>query len=231
MKKLRFTLIELLVVIAIIAILAAMLLPALSKARGKARQISCASNLKQLGLAMNMYLGDNDDTFPFWHWGTHRNLPLAQQPAIWFSAIYPYVGDANSYICPVRSDADLRNYGGYFSNQIYPGCKIKPCYGINESIHNGDNNTKAPITLGTLRAPSETMLFGDCWAVLIGPTDSQGYYERLCRVLNSSATNYDSATAHGVGSNITFADGHVSLENWRNFRNGPIRFSYSYYAK
>ena len=82
--KRQFTLIELLVVIAIIAILAAMLSPALSKAREKARQTTCMNQLKQLGLAEQMYRDDNHQAWSYW-----------------LSSLYPgYMPDEKAYICP-----------------------------------------------------------------------------------------------------------------------------------
>ena len=91
--QLGFTLIELLVVIAIIAILAAILFPVFAKAREKARQISCASNLKQLGLASLQYAQDNDETLAIAGWGGGGT------PTFWHWAIYPYVKSFNVYKC------------------------------------------------------------------------------------------------------------------------------------
>ena len=141
-SKRSFTLIELLVVIAIIAILAAMLLPALAQAREKARQANCTSNLKQLGLGLFMYADDNAESYH-----QHRDTPSTWS---WADRILPYVGAGDKvFTCPSNTRTPTR---------VGPAPNVQTHYGWNWRQLGSDTWVRR---IGQVTQPSKTITYVD----------------------------------------------------------------------
>lgn len=202
-EKRGFTLIELLVVIAIIAILAAILFPVFAKAREKARQASCQSNVKQLTLGMLMYTQDYDETLPPWIVGMSGTFPNGDpassgDPAgyqIWLTCIYPYVKNNKVFVCPSAGGLDYTG-GQYWGGTFGANNPKIASYGANSwilsSIYTGG------VTMSDIKMPSDTPFIADCDYYMVGPyTGGDAYNTRV------------PAARHNDMVNIGFADGHV----------------------
>ena len=140
MQRRGFTLIELLVVIAIIAILAAILFPVFAKAREKARQSSCLSNVKQLMLGATMYAQDYDETMI-----PGSRMSSGANEYRWYQAIEPYLKNSQILVCPSKPNSTL-GYGWNYQEFGY---------------RDGSHGTGWATTLGAIEYPAETILLGD----------------------------------------------------------------------
>jgi prepilin-type N-terminal cleavage/methylation domain-containing protein/prepilin-type processing-associated H-X9-DG protein len=185
-----FTLIELLVVIAIIAVLAAMLFPVFARAREKARQSSCQSNLKQLGLAVSMYAQDHDEVLPIrWYGGSNDAWDA---PFLWMDLIYPYVKNEQVFTCPSGSgDAGAWND----LNSLHANCS----YGWNCGVADA-------CRLSRIEYPARAVISGDKW-----PGTWEG---RLCPCSpdNSLYCHGHAPDTHNDGANYLYFDSHVKWQ-------------------
>jgi prepilin-type N-terminal cleavage/methylation domain-containing protein/prepilin-type processing-associated H-X9-DG protein len=180
MRRHGFTLIELLVVIAIIAILAAILFPVFARARSKARQAGCLSNLRQVGLAWEMYAQDHDEmTCPIYI--SSGTLRLR-----WQQLIQPYARNTDIYRC-LDGPKLIDPYSGLYLS-----------YGMN-STNDGANCLWYPTCLGAIEAPSETIVFGD---------SADGRYYIYWHDTTEPHERYLDKR-HNGGANLLYADTHA----------------------
>jgi prepilin-type N-terminal cleavage/methylation domain-containing protein/prepilin-type processing-associated H-X9-DG protein len=184
-----FTLIELLVVIAIIAILAAILFPVFARAREKARQSSCLSNVKQFNLAILSYAQDYDETLPMST--TLTGIGAMSLPDL----IMPYVKNQQIILCPSdrTGSVDIAGVLGAVGVPQAPGAIARMGYTVNYLLMPDRIATAFPVVgLGEVASPSECdMLFDGIYNASMLPGPSQN------------------ANRHNQGANVGYADGHA----------------------
>jgi len=185
MHRTGFTLIELLVVIAIIAILAAILFPVFARAREKARQISCLSNLKQMGLAFFMYNQDYDEQYVI--------------NPMWKTRLQPYIHNTQINVCPSRKQ--LPWYYGQGYNIGVPAAFGMPVAGFVDMIGPGLFAGRAE---SAIRSPSHKILIAESDRCSVGPpTGPRGLF------MGGATCYWSLTTCHNGGCNVAFADGHA----------------------
>ncbi len=219
MRRTGFTLIELLVVIAIIAILAAILFPVFAQARESARRTVCLSNVKQIGLAMQMYIQDYDEVTPtiLGPRGGNKSYQID-----YYVQLYPYTKNIDLFFCPDRNQYALDNVGDtcndsydYATGQRFITQDRCAGYGYNWAITSnagsgllfGRTNTSqwrvnAGKPLAMFDAPSQLIAFGDTG-------DSPRYTICADYIVQYDPPGSNSVLRHGGRYNMAFVDGHA----------------------
>jgi prepilin-type N-terminal cleavage/methylation domain-containing protein/prepilin-type processing-associated H-X9-DG protein len=221
--KRGFTLIELLVVIAIIAILAAILFPVFAKARAKARQTSCISNVKQLCLGMMMYAQDYDESFPQWKWdqqytGSGTNGGWGDGTTLWWNAIYPYVKNAGVYNCP-DDNYNFKSYQdghwGWFKTAANAATFAKNT-NINPALADAvvAYGAQEPMTydhprMASMTRPAETLLVADMVTSLTGWEEWNSYDPNNPGNVKNTYRLRRAAYANGENSNYFWTDAAI----------------------